>query len=201
MSIESKQDGRPRKKKKKKEKSGPGLALWLGIGGGGLLVVLIAVGVVVARPWEWGSAKKEVAQNNPQPVQPQPPPPRPDGNVVKNPKSLLGNIRNRVNMTERDNEMRQIFLFFTQYADIAKNPASRTVDGFLESFKRDSNLIYAKINTDNLYTVNVRARVDSQDILAFESEAYTDGYYCVHANNQLGFVSPQDMKAAGLIAP
>jgi hypothetical protein len=198
MATESARDDRPRKKKKKK-KSGAGLWIVLGVGGGVLLVILIVtVVVIVLRPWERGGDKKNEVAQNPAPKE-QPPINKLGGDVVREPKTRLGNFRARGNQIQRDNEMIQIASFFRQYCDIAKNPDSRKLDGFLDFFKRDSNSIYANIKDEKVYTVNVRARVDSEDILAFETEVYTDGYYCVRANNQLGFVPAQEMKAAGLV--
>jgi hypothetical protein len=203
MATESARDDRPRKKKKKK-KSNAGLWIGLGIGGGVLLVILIGIGVVVAlRPWERGGEKKNDIAQNPQPQQPQQQPPnnKLGGDVVREPKTVLGNMRARVNRTEADNEMKQISLFFHQYADLHKNPKTRTLDGFLDFLKRDSNLLYNKIKVQKYYTMNLLARLGSEDILVYETEEWTNGYYCFHANNQMGYLPAQELKAAGLLAP
>ena len=200
MATESARDDRPRKKKKKKNSSA-GLWIGLGIGGGVLLVILIAIVVIVAlRPWERGGEKKNDIAQNLQPQQ-QPPNNKLGGDVVREPKTELGNIRARGNRAEADNEMKQISLFFHQYADLHKNPKTRTLDSFLDFLKRDSNLIYNKIKVDKYYTMNLLARLGSEDILVYETEVYTRGYYCFHANNQMGYVPAQELKAAGLVAP
>ena len=200
MATESARDDRPRKKKKKK-KSSAGLWIGLGIGGGVLLVILIATVVVIAlRPWERGGEKKNDIAQNPQPQQ-QPPNNKLGGDVVREPKTVLGNIRARGNRAEADNEMKQISLFFHQYADLHKNPKTRTLDSFLDFLKRDSNSIYNKIKVEKYYTMNLLARLGSEDILVYETEEYTKGYYCFRANNQMGYVPAQELKAAGLLAP
>jgi len=200
MTTESARDDRPRKKKKKK-KSSAGLWIGLGIGGGVLLVILIAIVVIVAlRPWERGGEKKNDIAQNLQPQQ-QPPNNKLGGDVVREPKTVLGNIRARGNRAEADNEMKQISLFFHQYADLHKNPKTRTLDSFLDFLKRDSNSIYNKIKVEKYYTMNLLARLGSEDILVYETEEYTKGYYCFRANNQMGYVPAQELKAAGLLAP
>jgi hypothetical protein len=198
MTTESSKDDRPRKKKKKK----PGSSvpwLWIGIGGGGLLAILIIAGVVPAvRPWERAGEKVKVVENNP--------PPQPQGNhkvggeVVREPKTLLGNIRARGDQIERDALMAGFVPLYNAYCDEVKNPNARNLDGFLQSIRSESGkMVNAVRNKD--FLINFRARVDSDEILAFEAERYTSGYYCIRANKQFNYVSAQDLKTAGLVAP
>ena len=183
-------------RKKKKKKPGSTLPwLWLGIGGGVLLVVLIVAGVVLAvRPWERGGEKVKVVENNV-------PPPQPQGNhkiggeVVREPKSLLGSIRARGDRAALDNELRQIVLFLNQYANDLPNPNARSLDGFLNFMKRDSPKIHDAIKAEKYYTVNVKARLGSSDIIAYETEIYSNGYYAARADNSMGFVSAPELKA------
>ena len=49
--------------------------------------------------------------------------------------------------------------------------------------------------------MNLKARVRSEDIVVNESEKYTQGYWCVRANREKGFVSAEELTAAGLAAP
>jgi hypothetical protein len=197
MSTKSEPAERPKKKKKKKQSGGAGippLLLWLGIGGGSLVVVIVLVVVIiVAAPWNSiGADKKPAPNNNPEPQQVG----KLGGNVVKEPKSLLGNARRRADEVARDNEMRNIALFFQQYCLVNRNPGTRTLDSFLDFFKRDSNAIYNAVKEEKAYTVNVKARDGSEDILAYETDPYSDGtYYCIRANSQLEYVSEQKLKA------
>ena len=102
MTTESARDDRPRKKKKKK-KSSTGLWIGIAIGVGVVLLLLLGGGVLIAmRPWERGAEKKDVAQNDP------PPPAQPQGDgklggqVIREPKTRLGNIRARGDQLQRD---------------------------------------------------------------------------------------------------
>lgn len=201
MTTDYARDDRPRKKKKKK-KSSAGLWIGLGIAGGVLLLILVAiVVVVVVRPWERGGAKKDDVAQNPPPQQEPPRINKLGGDVVREPKTRLGNMRARGNRAEADNEMKQISLFFHQYVELHKNPKTRTLDSFLDFMKRDSNLLYNKIKVEKYYTMNLLARLGSEDILVYETERYTSGYYCFRANNQMGDVPAQELEAAGLLAP
>ena len=58
--------------------------------------------------------------------------------------------------------------------------------------------IAAAIKDEKYYTVNVRARSGSDDILIYESDPYSDGYFCLRANKQFEKVPAQTLKAAGL---
>jgi hypothetical protein len=195
MPAESAKDDRP-KKKKKKPKSNSGMLLWLAIGGGALvLLLLIGGGVLIAwAPWSRGANKQNVAQN-PQPKEKDPEVNVPiGGNVVKEPKSLLGTVRHRGDRASRDNEMRQIVLFYHQYCDTFTNANSRSVDGFLDFIKRDSPKIVNEFK-EKYYTLNPKARPNGDSIVVYETEMYTNGYYVFRANNQFGFVSAQELKA------
>jgi len=200
MTTESARDDRPRKKKKKK-KSSAGMWIGLGIGGGVLLVILIAIVVVVAlRPWERRVEKKgDVAQNLPPPQQ-QPGNNKLGGDVVKNPKTLLGNIRARGAQVERDAEMTGIVRLYHAYCDEVKNPNGRNLDGFLKSIRSEPAKIVNAVKNKE-YLINYKARVSSDDIVVYESETYDRGYFCFRANNQSAYVSAEELKAAGLLAP
>src|SRR5262249_20122883 len=152
MSTKSEQAERPKKKKKKKQSGGvgiPPLLLWLGIGGGSLLVVVVLVVVIiVAAPWNSvGAPNKPAPTNDPEPQQVG----KLGGNVVKEPKSLLGNARRRADEVARDNEMRNIALFYRQYCLDNRNPGTRTLDGFLDFFKTSSNAIYNAVKVEKAY--------------------------------------------------
>ena len=170
MTTESTKDDRPRKKKKKKQGSNVPW-LWIGIGGGGLLVILIVAGVVVAvRPWERVGEKVKVVENAPAP------PPQGNnklgGQVVREPKTLLGSIRARGDQIERDALMAGFVPLYNVYCDEIRNPNSRSLEGFLQSIRSESGkLVLAVRNKD--FLINFRARVESEDILAFEAEMYT----------------------------
>ncbi|MSQ97305.1 MAG: hypothetical protein EXR98_22500 [Gemmataceae bacterium] len=127
-----------------------------------------------------------------------PPNPNQDGGakpVKKGPQSLLGNIRARGQKVEQDNEMVQLTTFFNTYCVDFPNANGRNLDGFLDSIKRQAGAIHNKIKVEKFYTVNVKAKMASDDILAFETELYSEGYRCVRANNALEYVPEKQLKA------
>lgn len=110
-------------------------------------------------------------------------------------KSMLGNVRARGERAKLDNELKQLALFFNQYCNDVPNPNARTLDGYLTWIKRDSPDLHNAINVQKYYTVNVKARPNADSIIAYETEPYTDGYYCVKTNNFLGILSEREWKA------
>jgi hypothetical protein len=194
-------DDRRVKKKKKKKKAKGGFpivlvlvialaVLLLGGGGAGLTYVL-------TRPKAEPQAK---ADHKPPDMPPPMPPGKLGGDVVKNPKTTLGNIRARANETERDAEMRGIVALYHAYCDEVRNPAGRNLDGFLQSIRSEPAKIVNGVRNKE-YLVNYKAKPSGDDIVVYESERYDKGYFVFRANNQSGYVSAQDLTAAGLAAP
>lgn len=125
----------------------------------------------------------------------------PAGGVPKTkPKSLFGNIRARALGTARDAEMEGIVALHLDYCETFKNPQTRTLDNFLQSIRTVPAETIQRIR-EKYYTINLQARPLSDDVVVFETELYTEGYYCFQASKKSGFVSEQDMIAARLIAP
>ena len=120
--------------------------------------------------------------------------------MPRNPKTTAGNIRARIERTRLDNELNQIKLFFTQYDLNVSNPNARTLDGFLKFIERDSKQIHDSIK-EKFYTMNMKARLDTDSIICCETEPYNEGYYAVKSGGTIGFISPQEAKAAGLAVP
>ncbi|MBI2807635.1 MAG: hypothetical protein HYX68_21860 [Planctomycetes bacterium] len=198
MATKSERDDRPRKKKKQ---SAGNTGLWIGLGIGGALLLLLLVGggvtLAIMKPWARNAEKKEVLAQNPPPKQEAPVNPGPKGiQVRKNPKSLLGRVYYRGTRASLDNEMRQIKLFYEQYCLEYPNANKRTVDSFLNYIRRDSFQIHNAIKEDKFYTMNVKARLDTKSIIAYETEAYDEGYYCIQSDGSIGIVSEKDWKAS-----
>jgi hypothetical protein len=194
MSTRSETDDRPRKKKKKKSGGGIGSGMWIGIavGGGSLAIILIVTGIVLAtRPWE-RFEQQEVAKKQPEKFEPG----KLGGNVVKNPKSTLGKARRLADEVVRDTQMRGLVALHRDYCEIVKNPNARTLEGFLESIRREpSSLVNAVKDKD--YTINFRARLGTEDVVAYETEIYDDQtYYAVRGTGQFGYLRPDTLKAA-----
>ncbi len=141
-----------------------------------------------------GNKKDKLAQNPPKP-----PPPNADGGaqpVKKGPQSFLGTLHARGERVALDNEMKQIAIFFNAFCIDHPNPGTRKVEDFLNSIKRDSYKIHEGIKTERFYTMNMKARLGTDDILAYETQMYSDGYYCIRATGQLGLVSQKEWQAA-----
>jgi hypothetical protein len=119
------------------------------------------------------------------------------GEVVREPKSELGNIRRRPELLARDAEMRGIVTLFDAYCDEIKSPSARNLDSFLQSIRSESGKIVLAVKNKE-YVVNFKARPRSEDIVVYESERYSQGYFCVRGNREMGFVSAKDLTAAGL---
>jgi hypothetical protein len=190
-------DERPPKRKKKKKKAK----------GGFPVVIVAAIAVIVLLLGGAGAGLTYfLTRPRPEPqaeVDPKPEPPRPGNlgeDVVKRPKTLLGNIRARGAQIERDAEMIGIVRLYHAYCDEVRNPNARNLDGFLRSIRSEPAKIVNAVNSKE-YLINYKARVGSDDIVVYESEQYDRGYFCFRANNQPDYVPAQELKAAGLLAP
>lgn len=199
---ETSKNGKPAKKKKK----GGGVDipwLFIGLGAAALAIIGVCVGILI---W-WGPWRTDdnVAKTKDKPAgggqidqMMMKPPPQGNnpigGEVVKDPKSFIGNLRARGDRLERDNEMRQIAIFYEQYCDVNKNPASRNLQTFLDFMKKDSLTIHDAIK-DKHYTVNLKAKQGSEDIIVYETEEYTVGWYVFRANQQFGNVTKAELQA------
>jgi hypothetical protein len=92
--------------------------------------------------------------------------------------------------------MVQIATFFNTYCVDFPNANGRNLDGFLGTIRLQGGAIHNKIKVEKFYTINVKARMASEDIVAFETELYIEGYRCVRANNEVGFVPEKELKMA-----
>ncbi|MBI3821673.1 MAG: hypothetical protein HY289_03225 [Planctomycetes bacterium] len=113
-----------KKKKKKKKKSSDFPVVWIAVAAA--VVVVLAIG---------GSVTAYFVTRPPAPppqAKVDPPPPRDNrpAAVVKNPKSLLGQIRARGDQAARDAEMVGIVTLYHAYHDEVKNPTARGRDYF-----------------------------------------------------------------------
>lgn len=184
-------------KKKKKRKPQSAMPLVILAIAAGILVLLTVVGAGVAFFLTRPDPPRKDGQANAQPQDPAPlEKDKWRGDMPKNPKSLLGRARAKGDRAKLDNEMRQIAIFFNQYCIEAPSPGARTVDGFLNYIRRDSNVIYSAIKEEKFYTVNVKAQLSSDSIIAYETEPYDNGYYCIKSNGFIGIVPEKEWKAS-----
>jgi hypothetical protein len=157
-----------------------------------LVIGVIVTAVIVARPWERiGAEQKNQARNN-EPQQPG----KLGGEVVKNPQTVFGKPRRRADEVERDSIMRGLVTLHRAYCEDNRNPNARTLDSFLQSIRTESSKLVNAVK-DKEYTMNLKARVGSEDVVAYETEAYDDKtYYCVRANGQMEYLAPDALRAA-----
>ena len=110
--------------------------------------------------------------------------------------SLISNVRGSAYVTERKNELKNIGLFFIQYANDIPNVNKRTLDGFLSTFQRDAPKIYEHVKEEN-YVINLKASLSaSNGIIAYEWGMYPAGYLCVRVDGSVDYVSQDEWKAA-----
>jgi len=219
---EEQDEERPaKKKKKKKKKKSSSMGLLIG-GGAAIVVLLIAVvgasAYILTRspnPVRPAPNNEQLAKNNDkkagdggagdkQPEIKLPPPEQfqpgkeerlEDRERKKGGKSIIGNVRGAGYRTERKNELRQIGLFFQQYAEAAPKSA-RTKQGFMDYMKRDSKVIWDAID-DGYYTINVKAdHTAANSIIAYETDIDRQGYLAVRGDLSVDYITQQELNAA-----
>jgi hypothetical protein len=185
------EEDRPAKKKKKRQKAPASPAIFI-IGGVAAFVVLLAVGGLLAyvlipprKPAEVEQAKveekkKEKEENKEQKGVEEDPPAKKGG------KAIGRGSRGAAYITERKSELKQLGLVFTQFSDDYKG-AARTKENFLAYIKRDFGPIHDYVK-DGYYQMNMKARLQGGDIIAYERDEYDQGYLAVRSNGDVDFV-------------
>jgi hypothetical protein len=112
----------------------------------------------------------------------------------KRPQSLLGAVYAKGDRVRLDNDLRNLNLAFIQYCGDFRNPNSRTPEGFLKSIS--GTHLHNAVKVEKTYSINLKARLDGDEIVAFETEMYVEGYSCIRANGQIGLVPEKELKAA-----
>lgn len=181
--------------KRKKVKKGGDTWLIVGVLAGIVLVVGIVILIIFLNRGPGADAQAK-GKEPVQPVQGQPV--QGDGGAAvpvheprkqEKPKSLLGNIRARAIRTERQNELRQIATFYSGMPSPPKSLAE-----FQKEIKRDAPAIHQAIE-DGYYTINLKARQFSEDIVAYETEG--DGanlHYFARASASVDAMSTDDLQ-------
>ena len=67
------------------------------------------------------------------------------------------------------NELRNLAHYYLQYVDTNRGRPPATLDHFLEFFKQDN--VHYKAVKEGYYIVNLKAKLGSTDIIAYEAEA------------------------------
>ena len=127
-------------------------------------------------------------KNEPPAPEPPPPPkknenePKVKGNAP--PKGLVQGVRAAAYRPERQNELRQIGIFFNQlYIETNKNP--RTKEEFIDYIKRDAGSI-AQALKDDYYILNLKVNMrDANAVIAYESLQDQGGYQSVRVGGSV----------------
>src|SRR5262249_7337106 len=196
--LENDED-RPRKKKKKK-KTNKGLLVALGVAGlllvaGGVVLIIVLTRPDGERDRTQAKADKKgqeivpgadarAANDKPDPLQIKPNPP---------PKGLVQNIRAAAYRPERQNELRQIGLFFQTF-EIDQRRVPRTEKEFIDYIKRDASGI-AKAVEEKYYILNLKVNMRAaNDIIAYESLTDAGGHQCVRVDGSVAPVPVEELR-------
>jgi hypothetical protein len=164
---------------RKKEKDNSGILIGLGVGGGILALLIIAGAIAIFLSLNAAEPQKAPARDPLADFKPPPPPPKPKLNkenvdIGDKPRPTSG-IRARADRPRRQNELRQIGLFYTQYRDTFNRPPP-TVQDFTEYIKREAFEIKQAI--DEKYYV-LLPNVRDNGIVAYERDPDQGGRHGV----------------------
>jgi hypothetical protein len=153
--------------------------LWIGLGVAGAvaLILIIAGAVGVYMYSHAGEPQAKGPLNLPPPPRIEPPPAPPEQPKFKDigdKKRNTTSYRARVDRIERRNEMRQIGLFYQQYATEFNRPPAR-VEDLVDYIKRDAPGIVQAIN-EKYYFIVVGVRAGN-GIVAYEFDPDQNGFH------------------------
>ena len=106
-------------------------------------------------------------------------------------KDIIQNIRGAVYRTERKSELKQLALTFNQFCDEYKGGA-RTKENFLIHIKTFGPIHDAL--KDGYYQMNMKARLDGDNIIAYERDEDAQGHLCVRSNGVQDYVPAAQLK-------
>jgi predicted Zn finger-like uncharacterized protein len=203
---EAEEEDRPFKKKKKGKKAKKGSSPVLLLGIAGVSLALLVAGGVSAyflfrsapqTPRENQQAKVDVKDKN------EAPPPAPAIRIAprieegsptkKGGTGIVNNVRGAVYRTERKSELHSLGLSYQLFYDEYKG-AARTYENFLQYIKRDGP-IYEAVK-EGYYKINMKAKLPSNDIIAYERDIDMTGHLCVRVGGDIGYVPLPELKAA-----
>jgi hypothetical protein len=192
-------EDRPAKKKKKKKKK-QGSSTLLIAGGAAVFLLLVCAVAVSAVFWprdpdakakqqakadEKKDAEKIVVKGGIQfvpPIQEGPP-------TKKGGAGIVQNVRGAVYRTDRKAELHSLHLSYQQFRLTDKNG---TYDDFLVHIKNDGAVAGAV--KDGYYQMNMKARLDGDNIIAYERDEDAPGHLCVRANGEMPYVPAAQLK-------
>ncbi|MCS7047403.1 MAG: hypothetical protein NZO58_13680, partial [Gemmataceae bacterium] len=136
-------------------------------------------------------------KTTPEPPQPPPQPQTPPQGVpfakgAHPQQGLSQSIRAAGYRPERQNELRTIAMFFTQFhTEFNRNP--RTEDEFIQYLQREAPKI-AEALREKYYVLNLRARLTSDSAIAYESLTEANCHQTARGDGSVGLVSPEDLQ-------
>jgi hypothetical protein len=198
--------------KKKKKKQGPPIGLLVGIGvgvlllliGGGVAATVYLVKTNAAKPAPLGpvAENKDGDAKDGQAKDAKPdgwvPPQRivvPDikqGNPAK--KGGLGivnSVRGAGYRAERKHELAELRKAYIMFCDDYKG-AARSYENFLNHINTFGPIRDAV--KDGYYQMNMKARVDGDNVIAYERDIDSQGHLCVRANGDVVYVPADQLK-------
>ncbi len=131
----------------------------------------------------------------PEPEPPPAPPPQPGLQVKGNPvpKGLVQNVRAAALRPMRQNELKQIGLFFATFADEHGGKGPRTEEEFIDYIQRDARDIAQAIK-EKYYILNLKVNLrDANAVIAYESLRDGLGYQAVRVGGSVEPVSEEDL--------
>ena len=146
--------------------------------------------------------QKGVVFDKPPEPPPEPPPMPADGGLqIKpnpQPKGLVQSVRAAAYRPERQNELRQIGLFFRHY-EVEQNRTPRTEEEFIDYIKRDASGI-AQALKDKYYILNLKVNIrDSNSVIAYESLTDSGGHQAVRVDGSVMPIPVDELRK--LVAP
>jgi hypothetical protein len=187
--IEYEQESR-KKKKRKKESTNK----WLVIGIVAGIAFLIGAIVLVIVFWIPGEADRVKAKlpnfhDNPGGQQ------LPGGDRFKpnpNPQGVVENVRAAAMRPERQNELKQIGLFFHAYVT-EHNHNPRTDDDFVKYIEREARHIGEAIK-DKYYVLNLKAKITGAGVIAYEPLLDRGCHLSVRTDGSVDLLSPEELQ-------
>jgi hypothetical protein len=177
-----------RKKKRKQQKTNKWLVI--GIVAGAVLLVGVLVVVIVLNVRHADDAQAQ-GNGRQQPMQPQPLP----GERFKpnpNPQGVVENVRAAAMRPERQNELKQIGLFFHAYVT-EHNHNPRTDDDFVKYIEREARQIGEAIK-DKYYVLNLKAKITGAGVIAYEPLLDRGCHLSVRTDGSVDLLSPEELQ-------
>src|SRR5262245_35564042 len=108
------------------------------------------------------------------------------------PKGLVENVRAAAMRPERQNELKQIGLFYHSYVGEFNHPP-RTEDDFAKYIERDARQIAEAIK-DKYYVLNLKAKITGAGVIAYEPLLDGGRHLSVRTDGSVDLLSPEELQ-------